>query len=55
MRTTNAVITIAAGILLSACGKQEAPAADTTKPAAATRLGIGHGEQARRNAQHEDS
>ena len=36
MRTTNAIITIAAGFLLSACGKQEAPAADTTKPAAAT-------------------
>ena len=36
MRTTNAMITLAAGILLTACGKQEAPAADTAKPAAAT-------------------
>src|SRR5436190_1059558 len=36
MRTTNAMITLVAGILLSACGKQEAPAADTAKPAAAT-------------------
>jgi len=35
MRSTNTVITIAAGVLLAACGKQETPAADTTKPAAA--------------------
>src|SRR6478672_7313382 len=34
MRSRNTVITIAAGVLLAACGKQEAPAADTTKPAA---------------------
>ena len=35
MRSTNTVIIIAAGVLLAACGKQETPAADTTKPAAA--------------------
>jgi sugar lactone lactonase YvrE len=35
MRNTNTVITIAAAFLLGACGKQETPAADTAKPAAA--------------------
>ena len=35
MHDTNTIIAIAAGVLLAACGKQEAPAADTSKPAAA--------------------
>ena len=33
--TNTTIIAIAAGVLLAACGKQEAPSADTSKPAAA--------------------